>query len=138
MMNDIDTLKQRYPEAQTFVIGDNATLNAHLLTLIRQGQKTATCAALSDFAPGKEAMPVVGRSDIALSWDQTPALVIQTVEVTQHKFCDVPEDFALAEGENETYAGWQRDHKAFFKRNGGWSEDMMLVCERFKLIEDLA
>jgi hypothetical protein len=26
---------------------------------------------------------------------------------------------------------------AYFERNGGWSEDLELVCERFKLVEVL-
>lgn len=136
-MDDLKVLKRRFPGAQTFAIGDSASLNARLLELIRLGRKTASCGALRDFGPGKETLPVVGRIDIALSWDQSPALIIQTTEVTHCMFQDVPADFALAEGENETYAGWQRDHKAFFERNGGWSEDLMLVCERFVMIEDL-
>ena len=82
-------------------------------------------------------MPVVGRKDIVLNWDGTPALVIETVDVTLRRYSDVDADFALAEGENETLEGWQADHRRFFERNGGWTPDMMLVCERFRLVEDL-
>ena len=83
-------------------------------------------------------MPAVGRCDIARNWDGTPALVIRTIEVTQRRFREVTEDFALAEGENESLEAWQRGHEAYFARNGGFSPDMMLVCERFELVEDLA
>ena len=130
-------LHVRYPDAQTFKFGDNAGLSAHLIALVREGKKTATCGALTDYADTPEEMPVVGRYDIALNWDGTPALVIRTVSVQQIRYCDVTEDMALAEGENDNLAGWQADHKAFFTRNGGFAPDMMLVFEHFELVEDL-
>lgn len=133
----VKKLKERYPGAETFKFGDSEALSNELIALVRSGKKTATCGALRDFEAGKEAMPVVGRRDIALNWDGTPALVIETVAVTIKAFCDVDEDFALAEGENEDIAGWQRDHRAYFERNGGFNPDMKLVCERFRVVEML-
>ncbi|ASP34786.1 ASCH domain-containing protein [Labrenzia sp. VG12] len=133
----IDELKQKYPGAETFKFGDGPELSAQLIALVRSGRKTATCGALRDFQEGGEAMPVVGRRDIALNWDGSPALVIETLEVTITRYCDVTEVFALAEGENEDLAGWQRDHQAFFERNGGFDPEMELVCERFRVIEHL-
>lgn len=120
-----------------FTFGDSRALNAELLALVRAGRKTATCGALSDFAAGGEEMPVVGRRDLALDWDGKPALLIETTEVTIRRFRDVPEDFALAEGEG-SFDDWKQGHIAFFTRNGGFSPDMMLVCERFRLVEDYA
>ena len=77
-----------------------------------------------------------GRQDICLNWDGTPALVIETVDVTECRFRDVDEDFALAEGENDSRDGWAEDHRRFFERTGGWDPDMTLICERFRLVED--
>ncbi|MEV8466810.1 ASCH domain-containing protein [Fluviibacterium sp. DFM31] len=130
-------VKQRYPGAETFSFGDSPELSAQLLELVRSGRKTATCGALRDFGPGGEAMPEAGRRDIALTWDGTPALVIETISVKVTRFCNVPEAFALAEGENDTREGWATDHREYFTRNGGYAADMMLVCERFRLVEDL-
>lgn len=127
-------LRARYPDAETFSFGDGPELCAALTGLVRAGQKTATCGALRDF--DHEPLPVVGRQDIVLNWDGTPALVIETLEVTQRRFCDVPEEFALAEGEGD-FASWQKHHRSFFQRNGGFDPQMMLVCERFRLVEDL-
>jgi len=62
--------------------------------------------------------------------------VIETTEVAIRGFREVDADFALAEGENDTLAGWRRDHQGYFARNGGFDPDMMLVCERFRLVED--
>lgn len=126
----------KYPGAQAFTFGDNATLCADLLGLVRSGVKRATCGALRDYEPGGEPMPMVGSRDIALNWDRSPALVIRTVAVTQRRFCDVDAAFAQAEGEDETLAGWQAGHRAYFERNGGWDAEMMLVCECFEMVED--
>ncbi len=92
--------------------------------------------ALRAFGPGGEAMPVVGRRDIALNWNGTSALLLETVEVFQMRFCDVDEGLALAEGENDDLEGWRRDHQQYFERNGGFDREMILVCERFKLVRD--
>ena len=81
-------------------------------------------------------MPEVGRQDIALNWDGSPALLIETVFLEHKRFDEVEEGFALAEGENETLKGWQDNHRRYFERNGGFSDDMILVCERFRLVED--
>ncbi|MEM6619834.1 MAG: ASCH domain-containing protein [Pseudomonadota bacterium] len=137
-VHDLAAIKARYPGAETFAFGDNAELCAYLLSLVRSGAKTATCGAVRDFGPGKEAMPAVGRRDIALNWDGSPALVIETQSVVRARFCDVDEAFALAEGENDDLAGWRADHRAYFERNGGWTADLELVCERFRVVEDFA
>ncbi len=128
----------RYPGAQTFKFGDSASMSAELLGLVRAGRKTATCGALRDYPEGSAETPVVGRRDIALEWDGRPALVIETLEVTVSRFCDMTEAFALAEGENETLEGWRKDHRRYFERNGGFDPEMELLCERFRLVEDLA
>ncbi|WP_170374597.1 MULTISPECIES: ASCH domain-containing protein [Ruegeria] len=138
MRMNLKEVMTRYPDAQTFKFGDSAALSAELLALVRSGQKKATCGALRDYPDGSPETPVVGRRDIALEWDDTPALVIETVDVTICRFCDVTEDFALAEGENETLEGWREDHRRYFERNGGFDPEMELLCERFRLVEDLA
>lgn len=123
-------------ELVSFKFGDNEELCNELLSLVRSGKKTATCEALRKFGTDGEAMPVVGRRDVALNWDGTPALLIETLEVTQTRFCDVNESFALAEGENNDLEGWRRDHQEYFERTGGFDPKMMLVCERFRMVHD--
>lgn len=120
----------------TFTFGDSETMCDELLHLVRSGKKTATCEALRTFESGSEALPVVGRRDIALNWDGSPALLLETTEVTRRRFCDVDDDFALAEGENDDLDGWRRDHSRYFARHGGFDEQMMLICERFKVAHD--
>ena len=133
-----DEAMARYPGAETFTFGDSRALCDALLAPVRSGAKRATCVALRDFTDGGEALPVTGRRDIALDWDGNPALVIETTEVTTRRFSDVDSDFALAESEDETLEGWRAGHRDYFARNGGFDPGMELVCERFRLIEDLA
>ena len=64
-------------------------------------------------------------------------VVIETAEVSLCPFNEISEEFALAEGEDETLEGWQDSHRCYFERNGGWEPDMMLVCERFRVVEVL-
>ena len=132
----LSDLREKYPGAETFTFGDSKALSDELIALVRAGKKRATCGAVRDYEADGEPLPEVGRYDIALHPDGTPALVIRTTEVTIHRFRDVPEDFALAEGEGD-FEDWKAGHKAYFERNGGWSEDMELVCERFELVEDI-
>lgn len=118
-----------------FTFGDSAELSARLIALVRSGQKTATCSALWDYDAEDEELPVVGRQDLALEWDGRPALLIEWTEATIRRFCDVPEHFALAEGEGD-FEDWRRGHADYFARNGGFDPEMLLVCERFRLVED--
>jgi len=129
-------LPAHYANAATFSFGDSPQLADQLLALVLAGAKTATCGAARDYGAGKEAMPVVGRRDVVLDGAGRPAAVIETIEVAHYRFGDVPEDFALAEGEGD-FHDWRDGHVAYFERNGGWSEDLELVCERFRLIEAL-
>lgn len=126
----------RYPGCTTFKFGDGQALCERLLSLVRTGKKTATCGALRDYEAEGESLPQVDQVEIALNWDGTPAVALRIVESSLTRFCDVGESFALAEGENESLAGWQADHRDFFERNGGFDPEMPLVCLRFEQVED--
>ena len=116
--------------------GDSPALADGLLALVITGKKTASCGAVRDYIAEGTPIPTTGRQDIVLDGAERPAALIEYTEVTQRRFDDVPEDFALAEGEGD-YAEWRAGHMAYFERNGGWSADLELVCERFRLIEVL-
>jgi uncharacterized protein YhfF len=126
------------PEAETFRFGDSAALCAEILALVRAGRKTATCEAARHFGPGKDAWPEVGRRDVALEWDGRPAVMIETIEVTTRRWHEMDAEFVAAQGEFRDLAHWQASYRAYFTRTGGWSEDMKLLCERFRIVEDYA
>lgn len=128
-------LPDQYADAVQFTFGDSPELADELLALVLSGTKTATCGALEGYTDD-EPFPVVGRRDVVLDGKGRPACVIETTEVTIRPFSAVDARFAADEGEGDrTLAYWRAAHQAFFERNGGFSEDMLLACERFKLVE---
>ncbi|MGP6085538.1 ASCH domain-containing protein [Antarctobacter jejuensis] len=124
------------PEAETFRYGDSPQLCAQILAQVRSGKKTATVEAKRVFGKGGDVMPVAGRRDVALNWDGTPALMVETVEVTTRRFDEMDEEFVALQGEFRDLAHWRKSYRAYFSRNGGVSEDMEIICERFRVVED--
>ena len=122
-----------YENAVTFQFGDSPELADELLALVLAGTKTATCGALRDFN-AQEPVPEAGRRDVVLDGSGRPACVIETLSVLIQRFDQVDDAFALAEGEGP-YEAWRDTHIAYFDRNGGYSPDMMLACERFRVVE---
>jgi uncharacterized protein YhfF len=60
------------------------------------------------------------------------------VSLEKLRFNEVGWTFAHAEGEgDECLEDWRDGHRAYFTRNGGYAPDMMLWCERFRLVEIL-
>ncbi|WP_174803965.1 ASCH domain-containing protein [Martelella limonii] len=131
-------LPERYRDAVQFAFGDTPALKDALLALVLSGKKTATCTALRDIKDAHEPMPKVGRRDVVLDGAGKPAAVIETTEVDICRFDEVGEDFARDEGEGDlSLEHWRESHETYFARNGGFSPDMELVCERFRLVETL-
>ncbi len=131
-------LPDQYKDAVTFAFGDSPALADELLALVLAGKKTATCASLRDYVGNSTDKPVVGRRDVVLDGAGRPAAVIETVEITYRRFDEVDATFARDEGEGEaTLEQWRHDHETYFRRNGGFSPDMDLLCERFRLVEIL-
>ena len=122
-----------YENAVTFQFGDSPELADELLALVLAGTKTATCGALRDFNE-QEPVPEAGRRDVVLDGSGRPACVIETLSVLIQCFDQVDEAFALAEGEGP-YEAWRDAHIAYFDRNGGYAPDLVLVCERFRVVE---
>jgi uncharacterized protein YhfF len=87
---------------------------------------------------GFEPKPVLGERSLVLDGSGRPACIIETTEVTIRRFDEVDGAFAHEEGEgNRTLESWRRNHEIFFRRNGVFSEDMLLYCERFHVVDVL-
>lgn len=127
----------RYPQAETFRFGDSAALNAEILALVRAGRKTVTCGALASFEARDEPLPQVGRTDIALDWDGTPQLALRTVEVQHIPFDQMPEDLVADQGEFRDLDHWRAGYQAYLTRAGQFTPDVMMLVERFEVVEDL-
>ncbi|WP_299380912.1 ASCH domain-containing protein [uncultured Kiloniella sp.] len=130
--------EDRNASFSSWFFGDSAELADDLLALVLEGKKTATCGALFDYEHDNEDPPEQGSYHILTDFAGMPRCLIQMTSVSLAAFCDVSEEFALAEGEG-TFAEWRRAHQEFFTRRAeatgnSFNKDTLLVLERFKLI----
>lgn len=129
-------LPLKYRRLDLSEFGDSEELCNALVGLIVAGKKTATCGALAHYEADNEPLPNVGEMYIVPDWAGKPKAIIKTISVDVKRFDQVDEDFARAEGEGDlSFEFWRDSHIDFFTRNGGYSPDMKLVCERFELVE---
>jgi uncharacterized protein YhfF len=124
---------ERYRHLRSFAFGYGPALADELLDLVMKGIKTATCSTEDEpntSAPGEQWIVLDGRGK--------PRCVIETTEVSYRKFNEMDAAFAHDEGEGDrSLAYWRNAHRDYFGRLGRFSEDMTLMCERFRLIEVL-
>lgn len=120
--------------------GDSPEMADELGDLILRDIKTATCSALWEWEAEGKQIPQVGQVTIVLNGSGEPICIIEATEVTLRKYNEVDSDFAQAEGEGDfSLDYWREAHKNYFSRalpkiGKEFSEDMPLVCERFKVI----
>jgi len=110
-----------------------------LARLVVDGVKTATCSGYVFYELENNPLPTTDEYSIILNNEEQPVAIIKTVEVSLVPINKVTEEFAIAEGDG-SYENWKSIHRRFFtselKKHGlAFSEDMLLVCERFTLID---
>ena len=127
----MSAVPERYQGLRSFAFGDGPELADELLDLVMKGIKTATCSTEDEpntSMPGERWIVLDGRGE--------PRCVIESTEVSYRRYIDIDAAFAYEEGEGDrslTY--WRAAHRRYFGRQGKFSEDMMLMCERFRLVE---
>ena len=115
---------------ERFSFGDSPELADELAELVLAGKKRATCWAASE-GPKTH----LGQRWVVLDGAGLPIAVIETTELTQRRFNEVDAAFALEEGEDDrTVTSWRRAHQNYFGRQGTFAPDMVLYCERFRLV----
>jgi uncharacterized protein YhfF len=116
---------------ESFSFGDSPSLADQLLALVLEGRKRATCWAASEGMKGAE----LDKCMVVLDGAGRPSAVLQTVELTQRRFDEVDAAFAFDEGEGDrSLAYWREAHRRYFTRLKLYQPDMMLWCERFRLV----
>ena len=120
--------------------GDNPEMADQLGDLIFRDIKTATCSALWEWEAEGKPIPQAGQITVVLNGRGEPLCIVETTEVTIRKYNGVDDTFAQAEGEGDfSLDYWREAHRKFFSRTlpkigKEFSEEMPLVCERFRLI----
>ena len=120
--------------------GDGPDMADDLGALIAAGTKTATCSALAEWEHDGDDLPEAGMLTVVLNGSDEPLCIVETTEVNILPFDQVPADFAYDEGEGDRSLDyWRQAHQHFFERTferigGKFTRDVLLVCERFRLI----
>ncbi|MEY4923009.1 MAG: hypothetical protein RLY17_1726 [Pseudomonadota bacterium] len=125
------TIPQKYENAERWAFGDTEQGADDLLTLVLDGTKTATCAALDE-----DGVPQVGDAFVVVNGRNEPVCAVELTDVELKTFDQVDQFHALAEGEGDrTLAYWRKIQQRFFEKYDLFSPDMMLICMRFKVLE---
>jgi uncharacterized protein YhfF len=104
------------------------------------GPKRATAGALLSYEAEGEDVPVVGEYSVVTDYAGNAVCIIRTTQVDVVPFRSVGAEFAAAEGEGDgSLAYWRDAHIRYFTRElAGYghefSEDILVVCERFELV----
>jgi len=136
----IATLSNQHPQKfvptpEAWQFGFGGEMADRLGGLVMSGKKTATCSRYS----GENIVEEAGLSFI-LDGSGEPLCLIDTFEITVRKYSEIDAEWAEAEGEGDlSLEYWQNAHKNFFTKAGKihgyeFSEDMLLACERFKVV----
>ena len=129
----MNSVPDRYQDLRSFAFGDGPELADELLDLVLRGIKTATCSTEDE---PNTSLP--GERWIVLDGQSAPRCVIESIEVTYRRYNEVDSKFAFEEGEGDrSLEYWREAHREYFSRQGCFSEDMVLMCERFRLVEIL-
>jgi len=111
-----------------------------LAALVKKGIKKATASLHCLYEIENEPMPKVGDYIIITNWKGIAQCVIQITNINIIPFEDVTEEFAVKEGEGDkTLTFWRKVHRKFFslelkEYNKKFSEDMLMICEEFKVV----
>jgi uncharacterized protein YhfF len=120
--------------------GDNPELADELGGLVLSGIKTGTSSAVWEWEAEGNPIPKPGLISITLNGLGAPICILETTEIALRLYNEVDEEFARSEGEGDlSLEYWRKAHRNFFSRvlpkfGRQFSEDMPLVCERFRVI----
>lgn len=110
-----------------------------LLSFVLDGTKTGTASSLHDVEADGDALPEAGQLSVILDGSDLPRAVIMTTAVEIVPFDQVSAEHAYSEGEGDrTLGAWRAIHESFWREYSqdprGFSADMPIVCERFRLM----
>ena len=134
---------QAFPDKKaddTYLAWQYGCAQDKLAQLTLQGTKTATASSYPVYKAENEPVPAVGDYSIILDSQNLAVCIIQTTQIDIVPFYQVDEEQAYLEGEGDrTLTYWREVHRTFFESemqsiHQKFTEDMLVVCERFKIV----
>ncbi len=131
-----------HDEGRSVVAGapGNDEIADRLIDLYLTGRKTAGSGLVEHYLAAGDPLPQAGDHWIALDTRGRPRCILRTTRVETHRFLDVPERIAVAEGEGDlSLEYWRSGHARFFATHlEDWGlsriEDATVVTEFFELV----
>jgi len=120
--------------------GTPGTFREELNELVLKGIKRATAGTLEwDYEAEGEPVEVVGEQLAVLNSDGRHIATIKATKVHVVRFADVPDEFALAEGEGDLSGDdFRASHLRYWSKLGlSITENTQIVLLYFELIADL-
>ncbi|NLY82576.1 MAG: ASCH domain-containing protein [Clostridiales bacterium] len=145
---DIKTYWNKYKEKsgtdkllkKAYYFCDNKEEAEELANLVLEGKKRATASIYLMYEIENEPLPKVGDLNIITDFYDEPKCIIETTDVNIAEFKDVSPEFANTEGEGDSSLEyWKYAHRSFFTKelldmDKCFTEDMLVVCEKFKVV----
>lgn len=134
---------QAFPDKKaddTYLAWQYGCAQDKLAQLTLQGTKTATASSYPVYKAENEPVPAVGDYSVILDSQNQAVCIIQTTQIDIVPFYQVDEEQAYLEGEGDrTLTYWREVHRTFFESemqsiHQEFTEDMLVVCERFKIV----
>jgi uncharacterized protein YhfF len=117
--------------------GTKGEFREELIDLVLSGKKRATAGTLEwDYQAQGEPIETVGEKLAVIDSDGNHVATIQASKVEIVRFSDVPDEFALAEGEGDlTGADFRESHLRYWTKSGlTINDDTEIVLLYFDLI----
>ena len=118
--------------------GTQGEFREKLISLILEGKKRATAGTLEwDYKAEGEPIESVGENLAVINSAGQHVATIQATKVEVVRFADVPDEFALAEGEGDlSGVDFRESHQRYWSRQGlTISDDTEIVLLYFELVE---
>lgn len=94
----------------------NFDITDSLISLYKEGKKTAGSGLVEDYESAGDPLPKVGDYWIVLNSSKEPTLILKTIKTEIYKFKNVPQSVAIAEGEGDlSLKYWREEHAKFFR-----------------------
>jgi len=134
---DKESLQDVFVEAMP---AGNFQITDNLIELYFAGKKIAGSSLVEDFASAGDPLPKVGNFWIVLASDKKPKLILKTKKIEIHKFAEVPQYVATAEGEGDLSLDyWKREHAKIYEPHlANWGikdlNQANVITEFFELV----
>ena len=118
----------------------NFDITDDLIGLYKLGKKHAGSSIIEDFESAGDPLPAVGDLWILLNSKKIPVMILKTIKTEIHKFKDVPERIAIAEGEGDlSLEYWRKTHSDLYSpylKEWGVEDlsDASVITEFFEIV----